>query len=787
MDQRMQAMKATSRESNANKGMRENVMEENIYKELLDEVPEFIFLHDLEGRFIEVNSAVKNFFGMKEENLLGHRVPEFIHPDYREEFPKYIEKILEKGEDTGTMLVVDRSKKTHLLEYHSKVVYREGVAVGIRGIARDVSEKKRMEKAFEERENLYRTLFENAEDGIFLMEKDVFVDCNPKALEMFRCKKRDIIYKPPYLFSPETQADGRPSYEKALEKIEAALEGTPQQFEWQHKRLDGTVFDTIVSLFRIEVKRRPLLVAMVHDTTAQKEALKALRESEQKYREVVENANVIILRYRPDGYITFINKFGEEFFGYSREELVGKSNIVGTVIPATGENSEKLKAMFRNICRRPWEYYENDNINVTKDGREVIVSWRNQPILDEKGNLKEILSIGADITKVKKLEKELLQMKKMEAIETLAGGIAHDFNNIIGGMMGYLSLLKEQHTPDEPHYAILEKIEHATEQTSELVKQLLAFSRRGKMERNPVDFNETIQNVLKILSRSISRKIDIEVKLQKDLPLTEGDPSQMEQVIMNLCVNAAQAMPNGGKLTLETRSVASKDLPHDLIGQDRYENYILISISDTGIGVEKSMKERIFEPFFTTKELGQGTGLGLSTAYGIVKNHGGEIRVDSEVGKGTTFSVYLPAKYNSSRRTEEEPEKSKGTVRGKGKILVVDDEDVFREMMKDVLGYLGYEVFSSQNGEEGIQTYKEHQDEIDLVILDMNMPVMDGKEMFRELRKINPNVKALLATGFALDGEVHELMNEGVMGFIQKPFMIEDISMAIDALLKLDP
>ena len=772
-----------------NKGTDDLTMEKNAYKELLDEIPDFIFFHDLDGRLLQVNKAVKTLAGLKEENLLGHKVPEFIHPKYRDEFSKYISEIIKKGEGSGTMVAIDSNNKTRILEYHTKVVKRYGVPIGVRGVARDISVQKKMERELKDRETLYRTLFENAEDAIFLMENDIFIDCNPKSLEIFACQKEDIVGKSPYFFSPEYQPDGIPSKERALEKIASAMKGIPQRFEWQHKRLDGTPFDTVVNLYRIEVKKRFLLVAMVHDMSLQKKTTKALEESERKYREVVENTNVIILRYTSKGDITFINRFGEEFFGYKREELIGKRNVIGTILPATGENSEKQKAMFRDICTNPEKYHENENLNLTRDGREVFIAWRNQPIIDEEGNLKEILSIGADITMIKKLERELLQAKKLEAIGTLAGGIAHDFNNILGGMVGYLSLLKEQHAPEDPHYAILRKIELSTQQTSELVKQLLAFSRRGKFESKPVDMNGIIRNVLKILSRSISKKISIVTDLQGDLSMTEGDPSQLEQVIMNVSLNAAQAMPDGGELKITTTMIPFEDLPKDMFGYEHFDLYILTSISDTGIGMEKPIKEHIFEPFFTTKAMGKeaGTGLGLSTAYGIIRNHGGAIQVKSEVGEGTTFSIYLPAKYVSHQKEEIEEAKSDTAVQGKGKILVVDDEDVFREMMKDVLAYLGYDVLASENGQEGIQVYKEHQEEIDLVILDMNMPVMDGKEMFRILKKINPNVRALLATGFALDGEVQELMTEGVMGFIQKPFMIEDISKAIDALMKIEP
>ena len=760
------------------------MMETDSLKELLDEIPDFIYFHDLEGKFTLVNAALKSLFNFEEETLLGHRISEFIHPAYRSLFGDYLSEIISKGESAGTMVVVDASGKTHVLEYHSKLVVRDGKPTGVRGMGRDVSEQKRIEKVLQASEGLYRTLFENAGDAIFLMVGDVFIDCNPAALEMFGCGREDIVNKPPYLFSPEFQPDGSSSRQKALENIKAAFAGRPQRFEWRHARLDRTPFDTVVSLYRIEVDKKKILVAMVHDISPLKEAMKALETSERNYRELVENTNVVIYRFTPDGIFTFINRYGEELFGFNREELIGKKNTLGTILPDSGPESAEAAAMFRKICAHPERYYENENSNITKDGRELQIAWRNQPIKDKDGNIQEILSIGVDMTKVRQLEKELLQAKKMEAIGTLAGGIAHDFNNILGGMMGYISLLKEQHDPGDAHYATLEKIDEAGTRATDLIKQLLAFSRRGKFESRPLDINQRIREVIEILKHSIPKQITLKAELAGNLPAVKGDPTQLDQVIMNVCLNGVQAMSSKGTLTVVTRAVSPDVIPGDIDIDRTVKRYVVFSVTDTGSGMGKATLERIFEPFFTTKETGQGTGLGLSTVYGIIVNHGGNISVESEVGRGTTFHIYLPATAETAAE-QKTGEPATETTMGRGTILVVDDEDVFREMLKDVLEYLGYHVLTAENGAEGIDVFKSNQPAIDLVILDMNMPVMDGRELFQALKKLAPDVKALLATGFTLDGEVQTLMNEGIMGFIQKPFRMDTISKAIDEILKL--
>lgn len=352
-------------------------------------------------------------------------------------------------------------------------------------------------------------------------------------------------------------------------------------------------------------------------------------------------------------------------------------------------------------------------------------------------------------------------------------------------MLGYISLLKEQHDPGDSHYTILSKIDEAGSRAADLVEQLLAFSRRGKFESHPLNINKRIEEVLEILKHTIPKQIGIKARLSKHLPSVKGDPTQLDQVIMNICLNGVQAMAGKGTLTIATE-VVSPDQIDEKVDIDRtIKTFVSLSISDTGVGMDSTTMKHIFEPFFTTKGLGKGTGLGLSMVYGVVKNHGGGISVSTELHKGTTFYVYLPS--DGETVVEQRSEgRDANSVSGKGTILVVDDEDVFREMLKDVLEYLGYEVLTARNGKEGIDVFTSNQSTIDLVILDMNMPVMGGRELFKELKRLQPGVKALLATGFTLNEEAQTLMDEGVKGFIQKPFRMDTISKAIDDVLKLN-
>ncbi len=376
-----------------------------------------------------------------------------------------------------------------------------------------------------------------------------------------------------------------------------------------------------------------------------------------------------------------------------------------------------------------------------------------------------------------KLEERLRQGQKMEAIGTLASGIAHDFNNLLTGILGYSSMLKLLAQPGDDVLEAAEAIGRAATRAAEFTKQILGFARRGKLQNTPVDVHHVIGDVAGILGRTIDKKIGIALSLHAESPVVTGDPSQLQQVVMNLAVNARDAMPTGGEIIFATEAVDldeeyCRDHPHASPGR-----YLLVSVTDTGTGIPEEVRHRVFEPFFTTKGPGEGTGMGLAMAYGIVKNHDGFIEVYSEVGRGTTVKVYLPLCGEAIAR--DEGPRLAAPIPGGGRILVVDDEEVVREVVERMLGCLGYEVACVHNGREAADHYGKHGPDIDLVILDMTMPVMDGGECFRALKGLDPEVKALLSTGHALNGTAQRLLDEGMLGFVQKPYVLAQLSEAV--------
>ncbi|MFC1859491.1 ATP-binding protein, partial [Thermodesulfobacteriota bacterium] len=389
-----------------------------------------------------------------------------------------------------------------------------------------------------------------------------------------------------------------------------------------------------------------------------------------------------------------------------------------------------------------------------------------------------IIVILDDVTERKRIETQLQQARRMEAIGTLSGGIAHDFNNLLMGIQGNVSLMLLDVDPAHPHFEFLKKIERMVKSGSRLTSQLLGYAKKGKYEVKPTNLNHLVIETSEIFGRT-RREVIINRNLADNLLLIEADQGQIEQVLLNLYVNAWQAMPEGGDLFIKTKNASHKEITSKLYKPQK-GNYVALTIRDKGVGMDKKTQERIFDPFFTTKDMLRGTGLGLASAYGIIQNHGGHIEVESKKGKGTTFNIYFPA---SKKEIQEEVEASEEIAIGKEMILLVDDEEMILETEEQILKILGYKVVTARNGKAALKIYKKYKDEIELVILDMIMPSSGGREAYDNIMEINPGAKILLASGYSIDGQAGQILKKGYDGFIQKPFNIMELSMKIREIL----
>lgn len=511
----------------------------------------------------------------------------------------------------------------------------------------------------------------------------------------------------------------------------------------------------------------------------EEDVYKALRESEARYRELVENANSIILRWSKDGIITYFNEYAQKFFGYSKEEIIGK-HVMDTIVPDNESSGRNLRPLMEDICKNPEKYESNINENVTKSGKRVWVAWTNKVLSDEDGNIIGALSIGSDITKQHQLEEELRHAHKMEAVGQLAGGIAHDFNNMLQGILGCAQLIR-RNTENEKQTRHANNIIKTSHQAADLIKQLLTFSRQDKLQKSKFDVHNIIEEVISILSHTIDRKISINKKLYAPISSVVGDAPLIKNALLNIAINAKDAMQNGGILTFNSMItfVTTTEKINSKLELNK-GSYLYLTIEDTGIGMSEDIRKKIFEPFFTTKETGQGTGLGLSTVYGTITNHNGAVNCISKPNEGSKFEIYLPL--NDIKTNKEENSLSyKSTLKDKS-FMLVDDEELVRKNTKELFEKSGYKVTTFSDPSEAIEHYKSFFNQFDFVMLDMIMPKMNGKELFNELKNINPDIKAILSSGYSMENDLKEILEQGMMGQLQKPYSVEQLEYKLSRL-----
>jgi two-component system cell cycle sensor histidine kinase/response regulator CckA len=552
--------------------------------------------------------------------------------------------------------------------------------------------------------------------------------------------------------------------------------GRVTNFIAQLKRKDGSTWwaSTNAHFYCNHDGQRHGVEGITRDVSELKNAEKALQRSEELFRlAFTTSPDAINLNRASDGVYIDINEGFSQIMGFTRQETIGKSSLALNI----WRNPEDRQRLLDDLYQ--YGYVANMEADfVAKDGR-IITGLMSARLIEVEGE-KVILSISRDITAPKMLERQLQQAQKFEALGTLAGGIAHDFNNLLMGIQGRASLLDidlHRNSPLKEHvHAIEEHVQSATA----LTKQLLGIARRGKYEICTVDLNELIGKTAAMFART-RKELQIVTKFAA-VPMTaEVDQYQIEQVVLNILVNAWQAMPDGGKIFLETTALDPTSSFRELHQLEYRKKYNKIAITDTGIGMDEHTRERAFDPFFTTKEVGRGTGLGLASALGIIKNHNGTITIDSAAGSGTTISIFLPSSVKTL--TDTAPAHDPMTI-GSETILLVDDEPMIIEVGKAMLIALGYKVLVARDGQQAIDIFSRQPDSVDLVILDLIMPGMDGRKTFEAMRSIQNSTPVILSSGYSMDGQVAEILEKGCNGFIQKPFKLTELSQKIRQIME---
>jgi len=508
--------------------------------------------------------------------------------------------------------------------------------------------------------------------------------------------------------------------------------------------------------------------------TQYRKLYKKSKQAEHLYRSLIHSSADAIATCDLTGRIEYISPEFENVFGWSLADLKGSQ------IPfIANTDQETCYAMIQTVAETGSPHRDLAVKCTTQNGRLVDVLISGSRYDDHIGAPLGLLLIIRDVSENKRLEAQFLQAQKMEAIGTLAGGIAHDFNNLLAVVKGNLALMRLDFDSDHPVMSRIQNIDQQVDSGAKLTSQLLGYARKGKYEVKPIDMRRVVQDSAQTFGRT-RKEIIIDMKLPQKALIIDADRTQLEQVLLNLFVNAADAMPNGGRLTLGVSKVMDNEILENAFTPEP-GTYCLIAVSDTGVGMSPKIQKRMFDPLFTTKKMGKGTGLGLASVYGIVKSYKGYISVTSEVGKGTCVTIYLPA---LDSHTQQASEKPMPIDLGKGTILLVDDETAMLDVSSKLLSALGYDVLSVDNGQEALETFSAQKDQIDLVILDMIMPGINGAEVFSRLKSIDPNVRAILSSGYSLNGQGEKLLKSGFRGFLQKPFSMEELSVKIKEVMK---
>ncbi len=754
-------------------------LEKQRFQTLSENAPMGLVMIGSDGSFEYINQKFRELFGYDLREVPdGRSWFKLAFPDlqYRKEvISQWVEDIgrCQPGETRPRLFTVTCKDGTRKAIHFRPVQLETGEHLLT---CEDMTPRDKAEQAIQERERFLSSVFASIQDGISILDTDLNVMRVNPTMERWYSHAVPMTGKKCYevYHLSRKPCDSCPSI-RTLNTGQTAYEMVPKR----GASGDITGWQDLYSFPLIDESTGELkgVIEYVRDISDRKAAEEALRESEKKYRTILETIADGYHEVDMAGNLTLVNDSMCEIFGYPREELLGVNYR-----SLMDEHNAKIIFEAYNSVHKTGKPNPGFNYqNVRKDGSRRDVSVSISPIKDADGQPVGFRGIIRDITERKRLQEQLYQASKMEALGTLAGGIAHDFNNLLQIVQGYTDLLLLRKVREDPDYDKLRTMRGAAQRGRDLVQQILTFSRKVETKTRPVDLNHELRQTELLLRRTIEKTISIEMDLADNLWPISADPIHIEQILLNLAVNAKHAMPQGGRLMIETKNIKLDEEYGRTHLKTKPGSYVLLMVSDSGHGMDKAVVERIFEPFFTTKETGEGTGLGLAMVFGLVKSHDGHISCYSEPGVGTTFKIYFPAIEKelecSAETTQEMPAFGTETV------LVVDDEESIRELTRELLASAGYEVLTASTGSEAIHLYSQKKDDVSLVILDLIMPEMDGTKCLQELLRINPLAKVLVASGYSANGPTRETTAIGAKGFVNKPYDMRQFLLMVRGIL----
>jgi len=746
-----------------------------------------IIVWDKQGKITLFNPAFEKLTGYRADQMLGQSVLVLFPEEYREDFSQKLKKTLEGQSWEEEEVPIRCENGQHVIcLWSAATIFASDDKSTIANIAQgeDITERKQPDEMIKKSHFELDQILETAADGIWIIERDfTVIRVNDTMARIVGLKKEDIVGKKCY---EVLRLEFCRTEKCPLTRI---LSGENYvESETEVRRVDGS------TIHCLEVSKPYLnpdgkLIGIIDDFRDITE-LKHLNGKLETAKSYVENiiANFLdtLIVTNPDGTIRTINQATLDLLEYSKEELIGKP--VGMIFAEEEEEEEVVKPFFTGTLEELTKRGVLRNYEltyVTKSGRRIPMSFNASVMRNEKGEIMGLVAGAKDISKLKETEAQLRQSQKMEAIGQLAGGVAHDFNNMLTVILGYVDFALNTLKEDNPLYQYLKEVQKAAERAAKLTSQLLLFSRQQTMKMEPLNINSVIQDLSRMLEPLIGEDIALNITLEPNIWTVRANASSIEQVIMNLIVNARDAMPDGGKILIKTENIHVDEEYCKKYTYARPGRFILLSLQDTGIGMTQDVKEKIFDPFFTTKGTGKGTGMGLSVIYGIVKKHEGWINVESSPGEGAIFRIYLPAASVKQEKKKEVSVSFEEELIGRGeRILLVEDDESLRNFSIRMLSENGYRVFVAADSREAIDIFKKEKGHFDLILSDVILPDESGPVLANKLLKIKPELRFLFVSGYDDEKMDSRIIKEGGYPFLNKPYLLPDLLKAMKKAMK---
>ncbi len=742
---------------------------------LLERLNVGVFRSTPDGRLLEANPACLRILGLQTlEEAENLNLAEFYTSI--SDRKRLLQSLYEKGYLHEKEIQLQRRDGRKMWVAVTEILDRRADGnIYIEGILEDISQRKEAEIALKESEERYRQLVEHSPFAIVVHYKGIIEYINPAAVELLKAPgPEDLIGKSVMEFV-------HPDYQEVVRQRMQKMARNREPLDLLHEkliRMDGSIIDAEVMALPVTFNGRPAAQVVIRDITRQVQIEEELKRREEQFRLLIENASDIIAIVDANGQLRYRSPSVRTLLGYEPDDVQNMS-VFDLIHP---EDIHRTRNEFIRILRQDGAISPFLRFRIRhKNGEWRTLEAVAKNLLNDPA-IQGIVVNARDVTDRLILEEQLYQSQKMEAIGRLAGGIAHDFNNLLTAIQGYADLLLHSLNHGDSLREDVEEIARATQRATALTRQLLTFSRKQILKPRIIHLNKIIEDMENMLGRLIGEHIDLIIRTSPDLHAVKADPSQIEQVILNLAVNARDAMPQGGKLIIETQNVILDDLYISRHKEMTPGEYVMLAFTDTGVGMDHITRERAFEPFFTTKERGKGTGLGLSLVYGIVKQSGGSIFVYSERGLGTTIKIYLP-RARKEKSLEETQTINLANLRGEETILVVEDEDLLRDLARRVLESYGYHVLDAQNGEEALRLSQSFKARIHLLLTDVVLPKMNGRQLAERLGQERPGMKVLYMSGYTDDVILTRDIIDKRSEFLQKPFTTEMLVQKIRKIL----